>query len=155
MIVRKATEADLAAVSACLAEAFEPYRDCYTPGAFSDTVLTVDAARLRLAHMTILVAEDRGSIAGTIGFEAGADGEGHLRGMALRRAAQGSGVAAMLLEAAEDGLRRHGCSRVTLDTTRPLERAIAFYVRHGYAPTGTIADFYGMDLIEYAKMLGR
>lgn len=44
--------------------------------------------------------------------------------------------------------------RLTLDTTRPLERAIAFYERRGYRPTGIVGDFYGMELIEYEKMLG-
>jgi len=155
MTIRKAVGADLDGVSACLAEAFAPYRDRYTPAAFSDTVLTIEAARRRLEQMTILVAGDRESIVGTIGYEARPDGEGHLRGMAVLRSAQGSGLAAQLLAAAETGLLEGGCTRVTLDTTRPLERARAFYERHGYTPTGVIRDFYGMELIEYAKMLGR
>ena len=57
------------------------------------------------------------------------------------------------LAAAEAGLKASGCSRVTLDTTQPLERAIRFYTRHGYAPTGTVSDFFGMPLYEYAKGL--
>jgi ribosomal protein S18 acetylase RimI-like enzyme len=153
MLIRKATEADLEGVSACLTEAFEPYRDLYTPAGFTDTVLTVETARRRLAHMTILVADAGGAIVGTIGYQAGADGEGHLRGMAVRAPSQGSGIARALLAAAEAGLRAHRCTRVTLDTTRPLERAIAFYERHGYTTTGTIRDFYGMELIEYEKAL--
>jgi GNAT superfamily N-acetyltransferase len=136
MVIRTAGDADLSRVCACLASAFEPYRDLYTPGAFADTVLTVETARRRLERMTILVADDRGSIVGTIGYHAGADGEGHLRGMAVEHSAQGSGLAA-------------GCTRVMLDTTRPLERAIAFYRRHGYTPTGVIGDFHGMEVIEY------
>ena len=153
MLIRKAAEADLTGVSACLADAFEPFRVLYTPAGFTDTVLTVETARQRLQHMTILVADAGGPIAGTIGYHAGANGEGHLRGMAVLRSAQGSGVAARLLAAAESALAAHGCTRVTLDTTRPLERAIVFYERHGYAPTGIIRDFHGMDLIEYGKTL--
>jgi predicted N-acetyltransferase YhbS len=147
MLIRNATEADLAGVSACLAEAFEPYRDRYTPAGFTDTVLTVETARRRLEHMTILVAVAEGAIAGTIGYHAGTDGEGHVRGMAVRAPAQGSGIARALLAAAEAALRAHGCTRVT------LERAIAFYERHGYTATGVIRDFYGMELIEYEKAL--
>jgi GNAT superfamily N-acetyltransferase len=155
MLIRQAAEADLAGVSTCLAEAFEPYRDRYTPAGFTDTVLTVETARRRLLQMTILVADANGSIVGTIGYRAGANGEGHLRGMAVLPSAQGNGVAAKLLAAAEAGLRAHGCTRVTLDTTMPLERAIAFYQHHGYAPTGVIGDFYGMALVEYEKTLVR
>jgi GNAT superfamily N-acetyltransferase len=66
---------------------------------------------------------------------------------------QGSGVAAQLLAAAESVLATRGCRRVTLDTTAPLARAIAFYGRHGYAPTGRAQDFFGMPLYEYAKEL--
>jgi len=42
---------------------------------------------------------------------------------------------------------------VTLDTTRPLERAIRFYERCGYRATGVVRDFFGMPLFEYAKDL--
>ena len=74
-------------------------------------------------------------------------------GMAVAPGWQGSGVAAALLEAAEDQLRQAGCTRVTLDTTEPLQRAIRFYTRHGYAATGHVTDFFGMRLYEYAKPL--
>jgi hypothetical protein len=42
---------------------------------------------------------------------------------------------------------------VTLDTTWPLQRAIRFYERQGYAATGRETDFFGMPLYEYAKPL--
>jgi hypothetical protein len=38
--VREATPRDAAAILECLSEAFEPFRHTYTPGAFTDTVLT-------------------------------------------------------------------------------------------------------------------
>jgi ribosomal protein S18 acetylase RimI-like enzyme len=66
---------------------------------------------------------------------------------------QGQGVAQQLLEVAESLLRSLGCRRVTLDTTAPLARAIAFYRSHGYKPTGRVQDFYGMPLCEFAKYL--
>ena len=46
-----------------------------------------------------------------------------------------------------------GCKRVTLDTTAPLERAIRFYRKNGFVPTGGVTDFFGMPLYEYAKPL--
>jgi GNAT superfamily N-acetyltransferase len=66
---------------------------------------------------------------------------------------QGRGIADRLLHAGETELRRLGCSRVTLDTTRPLECAIRFYERCGYRATGVVRDFFGMPLFEYAKDL--
>jgi GNAT superfamily N-acetyltransferase len=154
ILVRRATPADAGGILDCLAEAFAPFRSAYAPAAFADTILSPETLAHRFATMHLLVAEDptRG-LAGTIAAAVSSDGEGHLRGMAVCAAWQGSGVAAQLLAAAESLLRDRGCRRVTLDTTAPLTRAIAFYRKHGYAPTGRVQDFYGMPLFEYAKDL--
>lgn len=152
--IRPAVESDLAGVTQCLAETFEPYRARYTPEAFQDTVLTLESAKHRLREMTILVAEDTSrEVVGTISYQAMARGEGHLRGMAVVPRFQGGGLARRLLETAERDLRALGCTRVTLDTTLPLERAIRFYTSRGYRPTGTVTDFFGMLLYEYEKPL--
>jgi ribosomal protein S18 acetylase RimI-like enzyme len=154
VLVRPATIADADEILDCLSEAFAPFRVEYTPGAFADTVLTPESLTQRLAAMTILVAEDpSGGIAGTIAAGMSDAVEGHLRGMAVRAARLGSGVSAQLLAAAESLLCEQGCCRVTLDTTASLTRAIAFYRKHGYSPTGRVQDFYGMPLYEYAKDL--
>jgi ribosomal protein S18 acetylase RimI-like enzyme len=151
--IRPATLRDSAAILACLREAFERYRDAYTSAAFADTVLTPESLATRFTTMKILVAvAPDGSILGTIAT--GSDGdEGHLRGMAVRPAAQGQGVAQQLLESAESLLRSFSCRHVTLDTTAPLARAIAFYRSHGYESTGRVRDFYGMPLYEFARNL--
>jgi GNAT superfamily N-acetyltransferase len=67
---------------------------------------------------------------------------------------QGAGIAWQLLQHAEAELRLRQCSRVTLDTTAPLKRAIQFYERNGYRPSGKITDFYEMPLFEYTKETG-
>lgn len=151
--IRRATERDAAAISACLTDAFEPYRSQYTPDGFAETVLTEDAALRRMQQMALLVAEDNGTIVGTIGYQPGADYEGHIRGLAVAHSAQRQGIAAQLLDAAEKALREQGCSRVLLDTTRPLTHAISFYEKRGYLPSGVVSDFFGMELLEYEKRL--
>jgi GNAT superfamily N-acetyltransferase len=154
ILVRPATAADAGGILACLAEAFAPFRAEYTTGAFADTVPTPEALVWRFAAMHLFVAEDpSGGVAGTVAASVSSDGEGHLRGMAVRAAWQGRGVAAHLLASAESLLAEQGCRRVTLDTTAPLTRAVAFYRHHGYAPTGRVQDFFGMRLYEYAKDL--
>ena len=80
--------------------------------------------------------------------------EGHLRGMAVLPEWQGRGVAEKLLQTAEQELASRQCARITLDTTEPLQRAMRFYQKHGYRPTGRITDFFGMPLHEYVKQLG-
>jgi len=152
--IREATLQDGAAILDCLREAFEPFRQAYTPEAFADTILTAPSLNRRFATMTLLVAATAdGAIVGTIGFSQVDAREGHLRGMAVRTTWQGSKVARQLLAAAEVGLQAQGCHRVTLDTTQPLERAIAFYRKHGYTATGHVQDFFGMRLYEFARDL--
>jgi ribosomal protein S18 acetylase RimI-like enzyme len=152
--IRPATVADAAGVRACLEAAFEPYRGRYTPAAFADTVPTPERLVERFARMTVIVAVAAdGAIAGTLAFQDAADGEGHLRGLAVLPAHSGTGIAEALLLTAERALQAAGCTRVTLDTTAPLERAIRFYEKHGYRASGRVTDVFGMPLFEYAKAI--
>jgi GNAT superfamily N-acetyltransferase len=153
-LVRKAVREDGEGILQCLAEAFAPYQDDYTPEAFADTVLTSQALERRIAEMCLFVAVAAEQIVGTIGCSVNG-GEGHLRGMAVRPKWQGSGVASALLLAAEQEMRKQGCEHMTLDTTKPLERAVHFYKKHGFSPSGRVIDFFGMPLFEFSKSLGR
>jgi GNAT superfamily N-acetyltransferase len=150
--IRKAVAKDSAAILDCLGASFEGYRNEYTPGAFADTVLNSESIEHRLRDMCVLVAVAERRVVGTIGFCVhGA--EGHLRGMAVLPAWQGTGVAASLLNAAEKELRKCGCANATLDTTEPLKRAIRFYETHGFSASGKVSNFFGMRLYEYSKAL--
>lgn len=151
--IRKAQPHDAAAIAACLAAAFAPFRSQYTAGAFADTVLNAEGVLDRMTRMTIYAATTTiGEIVGTIAAEV-IDQVGHLRGMAVRTEWQGQAIAEQLLGVAEDDIRIAGCHRITLDTTLPLRRAILFYERNGYVPSGRISDFFGMPLHEYVKQL--
>ena len=154
IVIRKAHVADSPAILNCLAAAFEPYRTSYTRDAYRDTVLCAETITARLGSMQILVAVSGDQIVGTIACAMQEAHGGHLRGMAVLPEWLGCGVAEQLLRAAEAELARRGCSRITLDTTEPLQRAMRFYERHGYRRSGRITDFFGMPLHEYAKGLG-
>jgi ribosomal protein S18 acetylase RimI-like enzyme len=152
--VRKANVDDSAAILECLRIAFEPYRHYYPLEGFADTTLTPETLRSRFSTMCILVAtSDAGEIVGTVAYRIVDPGEGHIRGMAVLPEWQGCGVAEQLLSAVESELRCTGCSRITLDTTAPLETAIRFYEKWGFRRSGKIGDFFGMPLIEYVKDL--
>jgi N-acetylglutamate synthase-like GNAT family acetyltransferase len=106
--------------------------------------------------MSIVVAtSSSGEVVGTVAYKVLENGEGHLRGMAVNPEWHGSGLSASLLEAAEDELSKAGCKTITLDTTEALNRAICFYEKNGFRPTGKIRCFFGMPLIEFSKPLGR
>jgi GNAT superfamily N-acetyltransferase len=150
--IRKADATDCAAILDCLGATFERYRNEYTAGAFADTVLDSESIERRLRDMCVLAAVADRQIVGTIGFCVNG-AEGHLRGMAVLPAWQGTGLAAALLHAAENELRISGCAHVTLGTTEPLKRAIRFYETHGFLATGKVSNFFGMRLYEYSKSL--
>ena len=154
-IIREAVDADVTAVLNCLAEAFAPYKGNYTAEAFLDTVLSPETIKHRMKSLKIFVAQDRsnGAIIGTAACNLVSPEEGHLRGMAVLPTFQGAEIAQQLLERAEAELRAQKCIRLTLDTTEPLSRAINFYRRNGFRPSGRISDFFGMPLYEYVKIL--
>ncbi|HJZ88538.1 MAG TPA: GNAT family N-acetyltransferase [Polyangia bacterium] len=152
--IRRAAQGDTGGVLDCLRAAFAPYRDRYTAAAFRDTVLTPETLRERLATMSVFVAVSRaGAILGTIACVVVGEREGHLRGMAVRPRWQGRGLARALLEAAQTELRERSCTRISLDTTEPLARAVRFYRGQGFRASGTVRDYFGMPLLEYVKEL--
>jgi len=151
--LREATQSDATSIQRCLAAAFQPFQALYTPESFAGTVPTLSGLQQRLTAMCLLVAECKGEVIGTIGYSKLKTNEGHLRGMAVLPPWQGSGVAAALLAAAEAELRKEGCTRVTLDTAEPLQRATRFYQKHGFRGSGRVGDFFGMRLHEYVKQL--
>jgi GNAT superfamily N-acetyltransferase len=150
--IRPADLADAVAIATCLLEAFTPYRLAYTPGAFADTVPTVDQVQLRVQQMHVLVAAAVGEVVGTISASSDRE-QGRLGGVAVLPEWRGTGTALMLLAPIEDWLRIRGCKQVTLDTTEPLKPAIAFHEKHRYRRSGHVSDLFGMPLIEYVKRL--
>ncbi len=150
--IRRATEDDANTIHVVLTAAFAPYRTAYTAGAYQATVLTPEVARLRVREMTVLLAvAPTTEVIGTIGYARVNTGEGRLRGMAVNPRWEGTGTGHALLSAALAGLDEAGCSRVTLETTAPLRRAIAFYQSQGFHPTGRVTDFLGMPLYQYLR----
>lgn len=150
--VRKATDEDAGGILECLYAAFAEYRDKYTSDAFVDTVLTVETIAKRLREMTVFVATgESGKVIGTIACGVVSEDEGHIRGMAVVPESQGSGVARRLLMQAESCFRERDCKKISLETTTPLRRAIPFYERFGFSPSGKVQDFFGMPLMEYVK----
>ena len=152
--IRKANRGDVPAILACLREAFEEYRESYTPEAFLDTAPSPERIRNRLATMCVFVATTpTNEVVGTVACNVARPPEGHVRGMAVRTAWQGTGIASELMRSVESELRARRCSWVALDTTPPLQRAMRFYENHGFRRSGKIDDFFGMQLIEYVKAL--
>ncbi|MFL5581427.1 MAG: GNAT family N-acetyltransferase [Gemmatimonadaceae bacterium] len=100
-----------------------------------------------------VVAADEGQLAGIAlyGLVAGAKGAGKLHFVTVTAAARLQGVAARLLDAAADDLRRRGGRLVIAETpddpmTRP---GLSLLERSGFVLEGRVAGFYrdGVDLL--------
>ena len=150
--LRRATADDSAGILECLSSAFAPFRESYSEKGFVDTTLTPETITERLQQMVVFVAVQRGCIIGTIGCKV-EEGDGHIRGMAVRPEWQGSWVGKELLALAEQEIYNAGCSTITLDTTEPLKRAMRFYEKHGFRATGHVDNFFGMPLFQYRKQI--
>src|SRR5262249_61677732 len=77
--IRRAGSNDGEAIVACLAAAFAPYSNSYTPAAFTDTVLDPRLVQHRLREMCVFVAVSEGKGGGTAAC-GGSGGERHFRG---------------------------------------------------------------------------
>ncbi|WET76338.1 GNAT family N-acetyltransferase [Amycolatopsis sp. QT-25] len=95
-----------------------------------------------LPHGALIVADDCGDIVGMAAVVASprlADAErnAHLQGLVVARHRLRTGVASMLLTAAEDMSRKWGCVRLELTTTRTRDAAQHFYRARGYRETSS------------------
>lgn len=68
--------------------------------------------------------------------------------MVVRPEYQSRGLADRPLQRAEGEVEQLHCSRVTLGTTEPLQRAMRFNEHHGYCRSGKFGDFFGMPLMD-------
>lgn len=89
--------------------------------------------------------------------EALTDGTWNLLALAVHPAAQGRGVAAALVTAAEAALRGNGARLCIVDTAGTPDYAVArrLYVRLGYREEARLRDFWaeGVDKVTFVKRL--
>lgn len=78
------------------------------------------------------VARHDGTLVGTCGVFPLGGGTLELRKMYLRSTARGLGLGATLLDTAVAWARERGFTRMVLDTTEQMTRAIAFYEANGF-----------------------
>ena len=93
----------------------------------------------RLGNRTLLIAELDGRPAGFAFLEPAVDyftgqADGHIGMVAVVDSAEGRGVGAALMRAAEDWARRHGYPRLHLNVFAGNDRARRMYERLGYQP---------------------
>jgi ribosomal-protein-alanine N-acetyltransferase len=100
-------------------------------------------------------ASAENSITGFIVAEGSSRDAGHIITIDVIAARRGAGVGSLLLEAAEERLRRADCWAVQLETAVDNISALSFYKRHGYQVIETFPRYYanGVDALVLKKEL--
>lgn len=141
-------------IASLVFEAFEPFREEYTPDAFDYTALSAERVRERFAEGPIWIAYSGGEPVGTV---SGLPEEErfYIRSMAIKPSVQRGGVGQRLLEALEAYAHEAGFEKLYLYTTFVLPGAKRLYERNGFYIVRETApeEWYGMGGIEMEKTL--
>jgi ribosomal protein S18 acetylase RimI-like enzyme len=145
MFVRTASERDIAAIRTLLVETWhDTYDQIY--GVVKVTEITNDwhsiqslTARLTVPRSEYLVADDGKTIAGMAFAAADESGETvTLRQLYVLPSKQGRGVGGMLLDEVEESFPE--AKRLVLEVEAANDKAIRFYLAHGFVDTGLSDD---------------
>jgi ribosomal protein S18 acetylase RimI-like enzyme len=138
-----------------LHEAFRPYIDLYTPGAFSATVVSADILQARIASENYCVYGCYVDyvLAGTVSTKLNSKGDLYFMSMAVSPAYSGVGIGTALLKAIENEAQEKRCGFIILETYAPLLDAIRLYEKNGYRRTGNQRDYSGIVIFEMEKTL--
>jgi GNAT superfamily N-acetyltransferase len=129
--LRLGTADDAQLVSDLIREAFAPFEDQYTPGAFEYTTPNADAIRPRFEEGPIWIAEVNGEAVGTVSGMPD-NGRFYIRSMAIKPSAQRGGIGQRLLDRLEAYAREQGFEKLYLYTTFVLPGAKRLYEKNGF-----------------------
>lgn len=138
-----------------LSEAFEPYRNFYTPEAFAQTILTpqIIAHRIISDSVHVLAAFRDSEIAGTVSLRKKNVGELYFQSMGVKPSQAGKGIGGLLLKKIEEIAIEKGCAEILLDTFYALTPAIRLYEKFGFKKTGIEHEWGGVTIFEMRKYL--
>ena len=152
--IRRAVENDSEAISALIHEAFSPFRDKYTDGAFEYTTPGADIVRGRFAEGPIWIAVENDVMVGTVSGLAEED-RFYIRSMAIDPIVQRVGIGQRLLEVLEAFARDAGYKKLYLYTTFVLPGAKQLYEKNGFYVLRETPpeEWYDMGGLEMEKVL--
>ena len=150
---RKAQISDIKELYSILLKAFEPYKLNYTNGAYYATVLTPLDIKNRILgnkYDIYVVTMDK-KIIGTFSLLKKGNDILHTRTMAVHPDYQGKGFGLFILRKIYMLAKKNNYKFISLDTSKPLKRAIKFYKNFGFEFTGKNKDFHGVKIFEMIK----
>jgi predicted N-acetyltransferase YhbS len=132
MQLRLANIQDAEAVTAVINSAFKKAEAFFIDGARID----VESVRSLMAKGTFLIAGNNGVVAGCVYVELRGE-RAYLGLLSVDPSLQQAGIGSALMKAAEDHCAQNGCRFMDLRIVNLRTENHAFYLRRGYAETGT------------------
>jgi [ribosomal protein S18]-alanine N-acetyltransferase len=131
MVIRPATRRDVPAIWRIETEQF--------PEPWTKQMLVDEICRLENRRYSVAVVD--GQLLGYLGAMF-VDTEMHVNTLAVRKHAEGRGIATALLTDLWLAARERGVAKATLEVAVSNERAQALYRRFGFAPVGVRRNYY-------------
>ncbi|MCI0417067.1 GNAT family N-acetyltransferase [bacterium] len=151
--IRAACLSDADSIAFLLKDAFEEYRQMYTPAALEATTPRGDQIRERLNEGPIWIAVQDSVIVGSVSGVPMEDSF-YIRSMAVSPAARNLGVARKLLQHVETYAVQKGFKALSLCTTPFLSGAIHLYERSGFHFVRQVQpDLFGTPLLKMIKRI--
>ena len=153
--IRIAQLTDIDEIYLILLKAFEPYNNRYTNRAYNATVMSPDEIKNRILgkKYEIFVVMKNTQIIGTFSISKKGQDQLYLRSMAVHPDYQRRGIGLYILEEINKLAKRKSIKTISLDTAKPLKRAIKFYKKFGFDYTGITHNFFGIKIYEMIKKL--
>ncbi|MEP6787504.1 MAG: GNAT family N-acetyltransferase [Acidobacteriota bacterium] len=152
--IRLAVPGDEEVISSLIFEAFVPFREQYTDGAFEYTAASSETIRSRFPEGPIWLAYLGGEAVGTV---SGLPEEErfYIRSMAIKPTAQRVGIGQKLLGSLEAYARERGFTKLFLYTTFVLPGAKLLYEKNGFYVLRETApeEWFEMGGLEMEKEL--
>lgn len=151
--LRRATVVDALFIAQTLYAAFAEYKSLYTPEAFAATVCSVQKVQHRMNEGPVWVALQNEHIVGTVSAIPENDVV-YIRGMAISPTARGQRIGTLLLQQVEQFAHEQHGTRLILETTPFLARAISLYDHFGFQRSDEGShEFFGTPLFTMIKTL--
>lgn len=152
---RKAKTHEIYQIYYVLLKAFEPYKKNYTDGAFQATTLSplVIYNRLLGKKYDVFVILTNNIIVGTVSITRKDQDDLYIRSMAVHPDYQKRGIGFFIIKKIIEIAEKYNIKIISLDTSKPLKKAIKFYKKAGFEFSGLKQDFYGVKIYEMIKKL--
>lgn len=154
MIFRKAKINDTDKIYNTLINSFVSYKKYFTKKGYNSTILSHKEIQERIKKniFKVYVVTIDNKIVGTTSIIQQND-RYYIRSMAVEPDYQNKGIGLFIFENIFNIAKNENIKKISLDSFKPLKKAVRFYKKHGFKKTGIKKDLFGNEIFEMVKEL--